>query len=55
MTRRRPRTVADLLGFDTPLARWGFTALALFSYAVDLPRCCLVCAVAAIYAWRHHR
>jgi hypothetical protein len=55
VTRRRPRTVADLLGLSSPLGRWGFTVLALFSYAVGLVKPCFLCGVVALYAWKNAR
>ena len=41
--------------FRTPLARWGFTALALFAAATDQFVPYLFCAALAFYAWRVRR
>ncbi|MFJ8345067.1 hypothetical protein ACIQ9J_01560 [Streptomyces sp. NPDC094153] len=50
MTRRRPAP----LGLDSPLARYGFTTLAVLALANNLPAPGLACTAIAIYAW-HHR
>lgn len=36
----------------TPLARWGFSVLAVFSYANDLFVPAVVCGVVALCAWK---
>jgi hypothetical protein len=41
--------------FRTPLARYGFTVLAVFAAANGLWTPALVCALLAAYAWRSHR
>jgi hypothetical protein len=38
--------------FRTPLARWGFTVLALLAIATAQPGPALVTAVLALYAWK---
>lgn len=38
--------------FRSPLARWGFTALALLALATGQPVPFLVAAVLAAYSWR---
>ncbi|MGW4042979.1 hypothetical protein [Streptomyces sp. NPDC004721] len=50
MTRRRHRSTP--LGLDSPLARYGFTALAVLALANNLPLPGLACTAIAIYAWR---
>ncbi|MEU5908931.1 MULTISPECIES: hypothetical protein [Actinomycetes] len=52
---RRRSTLADLLAMHTPLARWGFTALAVLSVLTAQPGPFLVTAALAAYAWRCHR
>lgn len=37
--------------FRTPLARYGFTALALLSYAGGFPQGTLLAGAVAFYAW----
>lgn len=39
----------------TPLARWGFTVLAVFALCTDQPIPFLACAVIALYAWKNAR
>lgn len=41
--------------FRTPLARWGFTALAVFTGATHQLGPCLFATALALYAWRVHR
>ncbi|HEY6114862.1 MAG TPA: hypothetical protein VI172_02790 [Candidatus Dormibacteraeota bacterium] len=41
--------------FRTPLARYGFSALAVFAAASGLWTPALVCSLIAAYAWRTHR
>jgi pyruvate/2-oxoglutarate/acetoin dehydrogenase E1 component len=42
--------------FRTPLARYGFSGLAVFAAANGLWAPALVCSLIAAYAWRsHHR
>ncbi len=38
--------------FRTPLARWGFTACALISYAGGFPQGTLLAGAVAFYAWK---
>ena len=38
--------------FRSPLARWGFTVLAVFGFATAQPGPALVATVIAIYAWK---
>lgn len=37
----------------TPLARWGFTVLALFAATNQLAWPALACTAFAVYAWKH--
>ncbi|MEH0417843.1 hypothetical protein [Streptomyces sp. B21-083] len=50
MTRRR--SIAQRLAMHTPLARWGFTVLAVIALATAQTGPFLACAVLAAYAWR---
>ena len=52
MTRRRRRR-RPVLG--TPLARWGFTTLALLAVATGQPVPAFVCATLAALAWKAPR
>ncbi|MGW5477674.1 hypothetical protein [Streptomyces sp. NPDC004008] len=38
--------------FQSPLARWGFSALAVLAIATAQPGPFLACTVLALYAWK---
>lgn len=45
----------QLRSFRSPLAKWGFTTLAVLAFATAQPGPFLVTAALAAYAWRNPR